>query len=90
MLGLFEHAMRMYKAMMFLLATHLCDVGDQVQLDNGDALTVERMSIMTMQFIKSEISRAYTPNTKLPQQNILNLIRSEKKNDSFRVTKVIE
>ena len=75
----------LFENLMFLMATHPYDVGDQVQLDNGDTLTVDRMSIMTTQFIKGDNSRAYTPNTKLSQQSITNLTRSEKKNDSFRV-----
>ena len=39
----------LYEATLFLLATHPYDVGDQVQLDNGDTMTVDRMSIMTTQ-----------------------------------------
>ena len=74
-----------YSNTMFLMATHPYDVGDQVQLDNGDTLTVDRMSIMTTQFIKGDNSRTYIPNAKLSQQSITNLTRSEKKNDSFRV-----
>ena len=74
-----------YSNVMFLMATHPFDVGDQVLLDNGDVLTVDRMSIMTTQFIKGDNSRTYIPNAKLSQQSITNLTRSEKKIDSFRV-----
>ncbi|CAL5226110.1 g8927 [Coccomyxa viridis] len=75
----------LFENVMFLLATHPYDVGDQIQLDTGDTLTVESMSIVTTHFIKSDNSRTYIPNIKLSQQSITNLTRSEKKNDSFRV-----
>lgn len=68
-----------------LLATHPYDVGDQVQMDNGDTITVDRMSIMTTQFNKGDNSRTYIPNAKLSQQSITNLTRSEKEIDSFRL-----
>ena len=83
---IFSSSLRsVYEATVFLLGTHPYDVGDQVQLDNGDTLTVDRMSIMTTQFIKGDNSRMYIPNAKLSQQSITNLTRSEKKIDSFRV-----
>ena len=56
----FEHSptgMFGTEATVFLLGTHPYDVGDQVQLDSGDTLTVDRMSIMTTQFIKGDNSR---------------------------------
>ena len=82
----FASSMRiLYLNVMFLLATHPYDVGDQVQLDNGDTLTVDRMSILTTQFIKGDNSRTYIPNERLAQQSITNLTRLEKKDDSFRV-----
>ncbi|KAL6757038.1 hypothetical protein V8C86DRAFT_3026394 [Haematococcus lacustris] len=77
-----------YESVIFLFVVHPFDVGDVLQLANGDIVKVESMALQFATFLRIDGKRQYYPNTKLLQEPCINMTRSEKFFDS--VTVVVE
>lgn len=74
---------QMYESVLFLFIVHSFDVGDWLQLPNGDVVKVEEIALMNIVAQKLDGRRIYVPITSLQESIVTNISRSENLWESF-------
>ena len=74
---------QMYESVLFLFIVHSFDVGDWIQLPNGDVIKVEEIALMNIVSQRLDGRRLYIPIQSLQESTVINLSRSENLWESF-------